>query len=315
MRIWISLFRAVVIIFSVGVLIFLLMRALPVDPLATLAGGKSANPELIAELRAQFGLDQPLFAQLGDWLFKLLQGDFGISIQTRQNVLTMIGNYLPITLQLLLGSLIVIFLISVPLGVWAGANQGGRLDQLLSSLSMLFGVVPIFFSGILVIQLFGTTLNWLPTFGEGEPGWDRVVHLLLPCLLLGLQAGSSLTRMVRSSVAEAMDQSYIRLAAAKGAGRLRIVWVHAFRASWMTIVSITAMNAGYLLVQAVLVEYTFGISGFGSIMIKAAQESDYNVVQACALVVSAVFVAANTLADWLHPWIDPRLGEREENEL
>lgn len=293
----------------VSLLVFLLLRLVPGDP-AELLLGDLADPQSLAQLRAQLGLDRPWPVQYFAWLQALLGGDFGVSITSGEPVLTAMLDRLAVTAQVVLVSFGAALLVAVPAGLLAAHRQDGPLD-----LAVVVGVVlclsvPSFWVGLLLILVFGVQLGWLPTVGWVSPLEDFATglqYLLLPALALLLVEMGQIARMMRASTIEVLRLDYILNARAKGLSESRVLWRHALPNSIAPTLTVAGMLLGSLLGGAAVIETVFTLPGLGRLMVDAIYQRDYPVVQGVLVLVATIQVLMNLLVDLLYPLFDPRV--------
>jgi peptide/nickel transport system permease protein len=297
---------------GVSVILFTLMRLAPGGPEAVLVGGEF-SPEIAAQVRQRLGLDRPLLAQYGSWIFAALRGDLGRSFKTGDPVLTLILDRLGPTLQLTGGALALALLVAVPMGVLAAVRRDTVWDTVASAVS-LFGVsFPSFWLGIMLILLFSEAFHLLPPSGLSEYGREgdlgaRLRHAVLPTLTLGLIQMAALMRFTRSSLLEALRQDYVRTARAKGVTGGQVIWRHAFRNALIPVVTVVGLSLPTLVGGAVLTETVFAWPGIGRLAVGAVFERDYPVIMGVNLLVAAVVITANLLTDLAYCLIDPRIS-------
>ena len=290
----------------VSLFTFSLQKLLPGDPVLTLAG-EERSPEVLAMLRHRYHLDDPAPVQYLHWIGGVLHGDLGVSLKTDQPVAQMIGQKLPITVELAVLAMGIALVIGIPAGVIAAVRKGTGTD-LAANVVALAGIsVPSFWLGVLMILLFAVKLHWLPASGFA-PLWDDPVGnirtMLMPSLVIGAALAASLMRHTRGAMLAVLRADYIRTARAKGLLSPAVVLKHAFRNALVPIVTLVTLLFGELIGGAVLTEQVFTIPGFGKMIVDAVFTRDYAVVQG---VVLCVFVGLNLLADVLYALINPRL--------
>lgn len=292
------------VLLLITVIVFLLLR-LAGDPVALLAS-EDSSPEQIAAIRADLGLDKPVWTQYGIYISGVVQGDWGTSLRYRGvPILTLVGERLPATLQLAAAALLVALLISLPLGVLAATQRGGWIDQLVSAFSVLGEAMPGFWLGIMLALTFAVQLNWLPASGHGT-----AAHLILPAVTLGTSLAALLTRLMRSSMIEALGQDYIRTATAKGLARSVVVLRHALRNSLLSYVTLIGLQIATLMAGAVVTEQVFAWPGIGLLTVQAVNARDMAVVQAVVLLSATIVMFSNLLVDIAYGLIDPRIQYR-----
>jgi peptide/nickel transport system permease protein len=298
---------------GVLVVVFLVVHLIPGDPVRALLGDQ-ATAEQIARTRQDLGLDQPLVVQFLDYLARLLQGDLGVSIASRQPVAEQIAARLPSTATLAVAGVLMSVVIGVPLGVLS-ATLRGRFADFVTLVISSFGVAaPPFWIGILLSTAFAIHLGWLPAIGGGEPGDTGSIlrALVLPATALGLSGMALVARMTRSSMLDVLSEDYVRTARAKGLGERAVVYKHALRNAAIPIVTVIGLNFGHLLGGTIVMETVFARPGIGKLLLDAILGRDYPVVQGVTLVIAVSFVLVNLLTDLTYPFFDPRLKTREE---
>ncbi|HUO13011.1 MAG TPA: ABC transporter permease [Caulobacteraceae bacterium] len=300
---------AIPVLLVVSVVVFSLLYLTPGDPALVMAGDQ-ATPDQIARIRLELGLDQPPVVRFAAWIWRVLHGDLGQSIFSGQPVALLIGQRLEPTLSLLAASVLTSTLLGVPLGIAAAERQGGIVDRGLSILVATSYSVPVFVSGYILAFLFASKLHWLPVEGftpisDGLVGYLR--SLVLPTLTLSLLFGSLLASVTRASVLETLSQDYIRTAAAKGAGRLRILFGHALKNAAVPIVTVIGGGVATLIGGAVVIENVFAIPGLGTATVDAILHRDYPVIQGIVLLTSTGYVLVNLAVDLTYVVLDPRI--------
>jgi peptide/nickel transport system permease protein len=287
--------------------VFGLVRLTPGDPALIMVGGRRTSPETLAAIREKYGFDQNVFAQYTRWAGNALRGDLGESYRLKQQVSGLIATRLTITLKLILFSAVLSLLIAIPLGILAAVYKNTWVDYVASLIALLGLSSPVYFSGIILILIFAYTLGWFPALGVGKGFWGQIYHLVLPASALALNMAALTSRMTRSSMLDVLNNDYIRTAKAKGVGFAKVVLRHGFRNALIPVITVAALQLGFLFVGSVLVEFTFGLGGLGSLITDAIQNRDYPVVQGTTLFLVVVFVLLNLLTDMLYAVIDPRI--------
>ncbi len=286
----------------VSVVVFGMARLSPVDPALVMAGGRQTSSEVLESIRDEYHLKQPVWQQYLIWAGGVLQGDFGQSFRYKQDVRELIVARLPMSAQLVGLSWLFSALVSLPLGILSAVGEGTWVD-FATGLLMLIGIsTPVFFTGVVAVLIFSYTLGWLPAFGTGS-----LLHLVMPTVVLGFNMVALTSRTLRSSLLETLQSDYVRTAKAKGMSRARVILKHGLRNAMLPVVTVLGLQVGFLLVSAVLVEYTFGLGGVGSLIVSGVQNSDYPVVQATTILVVIVFMTVNLLTDLLYTALDPRI--------
>lgn len=296
-------------VLGVTLVVFLMMRFIPGDPVTNMMG-EMYSEEDARQLRRELGLDQPLVVQYGKWLLFLLRGDWGRSILTNRPVLTDILYRLPVTLELIVLSMLVSLLIALPAGIIAAVRPNTWQDYSAMVVAMAGVSIPEFFLGVLLFLLFALVLGWLPVSGYvpvTDSAWQNLRHMLLPMIALGFPRAALLTRLVRASLLEVLKLEYVTTARAKGLGEKPVVLKHALKNALIPTVTVAGLQVGFLIGGAIVVETVFAVPGIGSFGIDAIIKRDYPQVQAFVLVGALVFVVVNLLVDLLYAVIDPRI--------
>lgn len=294
------------VLLGISLITFMMVRAIPGDPARILLGVRS-TPAALARIRAQFGLDEPLWVQYGFFLRNLLQGELGKSIVYRVDTLKLIGSRLEPTLWLVLGSVLLAIALTVPLAAIA-ARQRGRLADRLIRLFTTAGLgFPAFWLGIMLILLFSIVLGWFPVSGYGSDFLDQLRHMVLPCLTVALALSAVLIRNLRASLLMEMNSDYVVAARARGQRERRVFWRHVLPNSLVPSINLLAVNIGWLIGSTVVIESVFAIPGLGQLLVKAIFSRDYMVVQGVVMVFALATVAVSLLADILTVALDPRI--------
>ncbi|MGB3375984.1 MAG: ABC transporter permease [Microbacterium sp.] len=290
-------------------LLFFYVHAVPGDPIAGMLG-PNGTPELIAQLRAERGLDRPLVEQYLTWFFGLFRGDLGISLITGAPLTPLVINRIPATLQLTLAGLIFTVLIGFPLGYFAGKHKGGWLDRILSPAALIGLSLPVFWIGTLLILFLGVQLRWLPTAGYvpfvDDPG-QSLRLTLMPALVLGLHLSPFLARMVRVSTSELMREQFVVQARIRGLLPRTVNQRFVLRNAILPVLVVVGMNLGALLGGQVIVEQLFNWPGVGRLLVEGAVQRDYLVVQSLILVVATIYILVNLAVEVIQAWLDPRV--------
>ncbi|MDW9419108.1 ABC transporter permease subunit [Sinorhizobium meliloti] len=293
----------------VGIFVFLLLRLAPGDPAAIIAG-KSATAEVIAGIREQLGLNDPLPLQFLRWLRDMLGGDFGTSIFAGRPVLELMAQRLEPTLSLSILTMILSVTAGVSFGVLAAWRTGGLIDRLLTAFSALGYSVPVFVIGYFLIYFFAIRTHWLPVQGykqiEGGLGpW--FTHLILPTLALGLGFIAFIARVTRASMLEVLSEDYMRTAAAKGASSYAMLVHHALKNAGVPILTVIGISFAYMIGGVVLTETVFNIPGIGRLVVDAINNRDYPIIQNVLILTSGLYVLINLTVDLAYTLIDPRI--------
>lgn len=293
----------------VALFVFSLLYIAPGDPAAVIAGDQ-ATPADVERIRASLGLDRPFLVRFGEWVFRILQGDLGVSIFTNLPVTRMIAQRIEPTLSLMVVTLLLAVSIAVPLGVLAAWKHGSWIDRLVMAFAVLGFSVPVFVVGYLLAYFFALELDWFPVqgytpFAEGFGPW--IQNLVLPAVALGGVYIALIARITRATMLEVLQQDYIRTARAKGAGQTTILFLHALKNAAVPIVTVIGIGVALLIGGAVVTESVFAIPGLGRLTVDAILRRDYPVIQGVILLFSFVYVLVNLLIDLSYTLFDPRI--------
>jgi peptide/nickel transport system permease protein len=296
---------SLVVLCGVSVLTFGLTFLTPGDPARTVLRqqyGQTPSRAVVEAFREKHGLDEPLVVQYVDWLIGVLQGDLGNSYLSGRPVVELLAEALPPTLQLSTAALVVALVVAVPAGVLSAVHQGEWIDTL-SQLAALIGVsMPNFWLGYLLIIAFSLQLGLFPVAGNGG-----LSHLVLPAVTLGTGMTAIITRLVRMSLLEVLDEPYVKTARSKGLSERIVVYKHALRNALIPVVTVVGLQFGFLLSGAVVVEIVFQRPGLGVLLVDAVFARDYPVIQGAVLLIAVLFVLTNTLVDLTYQYLDPRI--------
>jgi len=291
------------VIWLVVSLVFLLIHLVPGDPIAQMLG-EGAPPADLAATRHAYGLDLPLGQQYLNYWKGVVHGDLGTSLRYNQSVSKLLGQRYPYTLQLTVAALAVAMLLSIPAGVHS-ARRRNRWDDRAISVVSLFGLsFPNFALGPILILLFSIKAGWLPVSGSGT-----LANQVLPAVTMGSALAAILTRMVRTSMLEELNQDYIRTARAKGLAENIVVYRHALRNAMIPVITVLGLQFGALLAGAIVTETIFSWPGVGRLTIQAISNRDYYLVQGCILAIGLTYVAVNFLTDLLYSAVNPRIRQ------
>jgi peptide/nickel transport system permease protein len=289
------------VLLGVATLVFSLIHLVPGDPVQAMIG-ESAPPQEIARVRAQLGLDRPLYVQYWTFLEGVGKGDLGVSLRTNEPVAQAIADRMPATLELAFAAICLAVAVAIPLGILAAVSAGTVVDYAATTLALLGISIPNFWLGPLLAIVFAVTLGWLPVSGSGT-----LAHLVLPAITLGAPLGAVLARMTRASVLEELRELYVLAARARGVSRARAVLRHAFRNSLIPIVTVLGLQMGAVLTGAVITETIFAWPGVGRLLIQSINFRDYPLVQGCILLIAVTYVVMNLLTDLAYGLLDPRI--------
>jgi peptide/nickel transport system permease protein len=293
----------------VAVLVFVLTRAAPGDPIAVLLGDQ-ATAEDIARVQKVYGLDRSLPVQFGLWLRELSHGNLGESIFLQRPVTQALWERAEPTALLSLMAIAIAAGIGVPGGIVSAVYRGRWVDQAFTGFAMLGASVPSFWFGLVLMQIFAVGLGWFPVSGYGEPGASlaaRIHTLVLPATVLGVLNSALIIRFTRASMLDVLGEDYVRTARAKGLGEPTIVLKHALRNALVPIVTVIGLTVALMIGGAVVTETVFGLPGVGNLVVSAVTRRDYPVIQGALLVVAAFYVLINFGIDLLYTVVDPRV--------
>lgn len=299
----------IVVMFVVATMVFFLTRLAPGDPAALMLGDQATVAD-VEQLRRNFGLDQPIVVQYGFWLAEVIKGNLGQSIFLQRPVLQALIERAEPTFFLAFFAILIAAVIGVPSGIVAAVWRGGRIDQLVSGISMLAASIPSFWLGLLFIQFFSVWLGIFPVAGYGAPGADfleRIRHLVLPAVVLGIVNSSLITRFTRASLLDVLNEDYVRTARAKGLPERVVVLRHVLGNALIPIITVVGLTAALLIGGAIVTETVFGLPGIGNLVVSAVLRRDYPVIQGALIVIAGIYVIINFVIDVLYMLVDPRV--------
>jgi ABC-type dipeptide/oligopeptide/nickel transport system permease component len=297
-----KLLSAVPTLLLTWTVVFGAMHLIPGDPVLLMLGGTPVSDEAMQAERARLGVDRPFVMQYIDFLGRAVTGDFGDDFRTRQPVISMIGHDLPYTLHLAGGGLLVGLALGILLGVAAGLRPNGWIDAICMATAIAGVSLPSFWIAMLLIQVFATSLGWVPVIGSG------LAALILPSTSVGLFLAGGLARLIRASVIDVMSQDYIRTARAKGLTAARVVAKHAMANATIPPLTLLGVQFALLIGGAVVTETVFARPGIGAMLVRAVLEKDYPLVQGIVVLTTAAYVLVNVLIDVAYGLLDPRVA-------
>ncbi|MFC9582143.1 ABC transporter permease [Streptomyces yangpuensis] len=287
-------------------LVFSSLFLAPGDPASFLVKGRSAGPEELAEIRRQYGFDEPFLVRYWHWLEGVLHGDLGRSYLLHQDVSSVIWSRLPASLLLIGVSALMIAVFGLGSGIVGALRRGSRTDRSLMLLVTVGAAAPAFVAALLLRSVLGVQLGWFPTIGNGTGLLDRLHHVVLPAAALSVTFVALVTRVTRSAMLDELRREHVEVALSRGTPRRTVIRRHVLRNALGPIVTVSALLVSGMLVSTAIVETAFGMSGVGSLLVQSVDQLDFQVVQAIVLLVVAAFVVVNALVDLVHPLIDPR---------
>jgi len=308
------LIQALIVLIIVTLIVFFVMRLLPGDPIiiyvAQTAQLEAMPPEMIDNLRAQFGLDKPIMVQYVNWVAGIFRGDFGESIFYHEDVGKLMAERFPVTAHIGVLALIVGAILGVIAGLLAAIRRGKWVDKIITPLTYVGITIPVFFLAILMIYLFGLRLGWLPISGYTSPLEDFVKstrQIIMPVVCMAVFGLAANARQMRSSMLEVTHQDYVRTAWAKGLSERMVIMRHAMKNSLIPVITLMGLGVGMILGGSVLVETIFAIPGVGRLMVSSILGQDYVVVQAITFVIATIVLVVNLIVDISYGWLDPRI--------
>jgi len=293
------------VLFLISLIIFGVMHALPGDPAELIlqgAEGGAVTPERLAELREHMGLNDPLVVQYLRFVGRALVGDLGESIRFRTPVTALILERFGYTIELAVAGLVCALLLGVPLGMIAAVRANRWIDTAAMTIAYVGASMPIYWFGLVLILVFSFNLGWLPP--AGAETWDTLV---MPAITLGFVSAGLISRLVRSSMIEVLQEDYIRTGRAKGLSESIVLWRHGLKNALIPVVTMVGLQFGGLLAGAVVTETVFSRPGIGRLIVSAILSKDYPLVEGCALFLAVVYLLVNLLVDILYAWLDPRI--------
>lgn len=291
----------ILVVFCVSVAIFAIMQAMPGDPV-DLMTSERVSAERVAQIKQNWGLDQPPVIQYFYWLGNVLRGDFGTSITTGQEVTTLILERLPYTLMLTGAAIVLEYVVSIPLGLYAAVHKDGAFDRVMNVLMVVLWSMPAFWLGVLLILLFAINLGILPI-----SGWSGPASLILPTLALALPNFAQIFRLTRSEVLDVLDAHYVKTATAKGLLRNKVLIRHVLRNALIPVTVTFFLSLPWLIGGAVVVENVFAWPGMGRLLWTAISRQDFPIVQGIVFVISVLTVICNLIGDVVSGLLDPRV--------
>jgi nickel ABC transporter permease subunit NikB len=291
------------VLIGVSLAVFIMVRLVPGDPIKLMFVNQALpSPERIAEMRHSLGLDLPIWEQYLRYLWGVLQGDFGNSFRSRQPVFDEIITRLPNTIRLTTVSLLIAVTIGITAGVLSAVFRNTWIDRVSMVVAIIGISIPGFWLGLMIMLFFGVRLEWFPV--SGATTWK---HIVMPALTLGLISSAIIARLTRASMLDALNQDYVRTARSKGLGGFHVVVRHALRNAMIPVVTIVGLQVGGLLSGAFIIESVFAYPGVGQLAVTALQTRDFPVIQGIVLLVAAIYVCVNLVADLIYGFLDPRI--------
>jgi peptide/nickel transport system permease protein len=302
---------------GISLVLFTILALAPGDPFEELATNPNVPPEVRMNLRAQFGLDDPIAVRYLRWFTAMLKGDWGFSFVSRVNVVTLIMQRLPTTIAVIGSAQLLGLLIAIPIGVYSATRPYSLFDQIATTAAFLGFSLPTFFTGLLFILFFSIYLDWLPfiyradiTASGWRWWWEHIRQAIMPVAVLGLAQAASMTRFMRSAVLDVIQLDYVRTARAKGLAERITIVKHVVRNALIPVVTLISLQVPSIFAGALITEQIFRVPGIGSLLISSILANDTPVVMAITFVFSALVVIFSLIADLLYGWLDPRISYR-----
>ena len=304
-------------VIGISIVLFTVLALAPGDPFEELATNPNVPAEVRANLRAQFGLDDPIAVRYVRWFRSMAQGDWGFSFASRIDVDKLILQRIPVTLFVIGVSQLLALLIALPVGVYAATRPYSVFDQIASTLALIGFALPTFCTGLLLILVFSVYLDWLPFVYRADISatgwrwyWEHFRQSIMPVAVLGLFQGASWTRYVRSAVLDVIRLDYVTTARSKGLAERVVVVKHVVRNALIPVVTLVALQMPAIFGGAIITEQIFRVPGIGSLLISAILANDTPVIMAVTFVLSCLVILFNLLADIVYGWLDPRITYR-----
>ena len=302
---------------GISIVLYSVLALAPGDPFSELVTNPAVPPEVVASLRAKFGLDDPIYLRYLHWLVAMLHGDWGFSFVSRVDVDKLIWQRLPATLFVIGSSQILALLIALPVGVYAATKPYSLFDQIANTFAFIGFSLPTFFTGLLFILVFSIHLGWLPIVFRSDLSstgwqwyWEEFRQSIMPIAVLGLFQGASWTRYVRSAVLDVIRLDYVTTARAKGLREGKVVLKHVVRNALIPVVTLVALQIPAIFGGAIITEQIFRVPGIGSLLISSILANDTPVIMAVTFVFACLVILFNLIADILYGWLDPRIAYR-----
>jgi peptide/nickel transport system permease protein len=304
-------------VLGISVVLFGVLALAPGDPFEELATNPAVPPEVRQNLRASLGLDDPIHIRYFNWLFAMLQGDWGFSFVSRIPVDDLILQRLPTTVAVIGASQVLALMVALPVGIYAATRPYSIFDQIANTLAFVGFSLPTFFTGLLLILLFSIHLDWLPFVYRTQLDstgwqwwWDQIKQSIMPVTVLGLFQGAALVRFVRSAVLDVIRLDHVTTARAKGIPERTVITRHVVRNAMIPVVTLIALQMPIIFGGAIVTEQIFRVPGIGSLLISAVLANDTPVIMAVTFVFACLVILFNLIADLLYGWLDPRISYR-----
>jgi len=295
--------RSIPIVLLVSILVFSMVHMLPGDPVMHMFAGQYVTAENMALAREALGLDKPMHVRYLEWLARILQGDFGVSIVSKRPVADMLLSVIPRTVELALSATAVMVAFGVSAGIAAAITKDSWLDNALMVVASLLVAMPLFWFGLIALLIFSVELGWFPV--AANAGWRSLV---LPAVVLGLHSACMVARLTRSSMLQVLGDDYVTTARAKGLSEPRVITVHTLRNAFIPVLTLLGVQTSWMLGGAVITETVFARPGLGTMAVEAIRQMDFPVLQAVVLIAALTYTTVNLLVDLLNAALDPRIA-------
>lgn len=295
--------RSLPIVLLVSILVYGMIDMLPGDPVMHMFAGQYVTAENMALARETLGLDKPIHVRYAEWLWRVLQGDFGVSIVSKRPVADMILSVIPRTIELALAATLVMIVFGIPAGIVAALRKNSWIDNGLMVLVSLGVAMPLFWFGLIALLIFSVHLNWFPV--AASSGWRSLV---LPATVLGLQSACMVARLTRSSMLQVLGDDYVTTARSKGLSERRVIGVHTLRNAFIPVLTLLGVQTSWMLGGAVITETVFARPGLGTMAVEAIRQMDFPVLQAIVLIAALTYTTVNLLVDLMNAALDPRIA-------
>lgn len=299
--------QALIVVVGVFILVFVLIRMAPGDPVLLLY--PEADPITYEAVRLELGLDQPIQVQFINWVGKAVTGDFGQSLYKNESVSSLLSERFPRTLSLVFFAVLVELAISLPLGIVSAIKRNSLIDRVSLGIVVFMRSLPDFWLAIMLLMIVSVKLRWVPAVGIGESGFE---YMILPFIVVGIHMTPTMMRTIRTVMITALDSDYTLAAEARGLTPWSVVIKHAFRNCWIPVVTTLGVQVGYAFSGAAIAEYVFNYPGLGFLVIEAVGSRDYPIVQAGAVSIAMFFVVVTIAVDFSYRYIDPRIRKAIE---
>jgi len=297
------------LLFGLSIVVFIYIHLIPGDPVQAMVGPYGSQ-EFVEQIREEFGLNRPIYVQYLDWLSNAVRGDLGITFRSRQPIAPLLLARIPATIELALAGLFIAILMGLPAGIIAGLYKNSSFDYFFSLFSLAGYSMPMFWTGTLLLLLFGVKWQVLPSLGYVPFRQDPVQnlrHLIMPALTIGIGMSPYIGRMARAAIVETLQEPFVTFGRAKGLKRTTILARYVLRHAVSAIVVVLGLDIGLLLSGQIIVEELFNWPGAGRVIVRAILERDYFVVQSTILIYAGVFLLINFAVELIHVWLDPRV--------